>query len=126
MESNDTITSLVTYNSELYAGIGRFGVGSPDKGHLYKWNQENPSVGWTRVAAGFIGAKETIELVVFDNKIYAGTGFNGKFLEWNGVDTWQEISRPETETGIYSFTLLNNELYAGTGSSAKLYKWGTA
>ncbi len=58
-------------------------------------------------------------LAVYDGKLYAGGGGNGKVFVFDGT-TWTEIYDSST-TAIYSLTVYNGKLYASFGGSGKIY-----
>jgi len=63
-------------------------------------------------------------LIVYNNKLYGGTGQNGKLYEWNGENSWiEQAATLGAETYIYSLAVYNDKLYGGTAPNGKLYEW---
>ncbi len=108
---------LAVFNSKLYGG--------GTNGKLYEWNGTDA---WVE-KAGVLGDEILINsMLVFNSKLYGGTGPNGKLYEWNGTDAWVEVapSYHANAKFITDMVEFNGELYGGCGvgvDSGYLLKW---
>ena len=114
IDGQKVITSMIVYNSQLYAGT------SPN-GELLQWNGTNA---WTRVAPQ-LGTETSVDsLVVHNGNLYAGTGPNGLLYKWDGIGNWvQVLPQYLTQTDIAALISFNGNLYGasfGPGSSILL------
>ncbi|HOE58871.1 MAG: T9SS type A sorting domain-containing protein [Bacteroidales bacterium] len=93
----------------LYFGI--------DNNHLdISWVEKASQAGNTE--------QHILSLVVYNGKLFGGTGENGMLYEWNGIDAWvQKAPKLNDETEIISLAVYNGKLYGGTNPNGKLYEW---
>ena len=82
------------------------------------------SVLWTQVAPQLLSETYIRCLCVYNDKLYGGTGVNGKLYEWNETNAWVEVApQLNSQTYIYSLCVYNGALYGGTYPDGKLFKW---
>lgn len=62
---------------------------------------------------------DVYSLAVYNNKLYAGTGANGKIYVFDGSSWSENYDSPEAR--IYSLAVYGSKLYAGTASGGKIY-----
>ena len=65
------------------------------------------------------GVTEVISLQVYDGKLYAGTGIEGKIYVYDGL-TWS-LAYDSPEGLVWGFAVYDNKLYIGTGGMGRIY-----
>ena len=65
------------------------------------------------------GVVEVISLQVYDGKLYAGTGIEGKIYVYDG-ETW-DLAYDSPEGLVWGFAVYDGRLYAGTGGMGRIY-----
>jgi formylglycine-generating enzyme required for sulfatase activity/sugar lactone lactonase YvrE len=129
------VQALTVFNGQLYAGTGNWTDGA-----ARVWRTGDGS-NWTAVSEIGFGAAYTttnravIGMAVFNNQLYAGTGWGGGLGQlWrssNGT-TWEQITGNglgESSGSFGTFAVYSNTLYAGTcgdGSDGGAQIWRSA
>jgi hypothetical protein len=112
-----SITSLITFNNELYVG-GAFSDVTPHMVNIAKYDGNT----WSVVGGGFNGPMdEVVDLEVYQDELYAAGNFNVEdgnafnyIARWNGTE-WRDVGGGVTSPDngqINDLLLLNNKLYA--------------
>ena len=113
------ITALVAYHSNIYAASAG---GVSDGARLFMY--QSGSNMWVDKAPRYGSEQIIYALIVFNDKIYGGSSFNGFLLEWNGSNAWiLRAGAVYHASTIRSMIVFNGELYAGTGPYSKFLKW---
>ena len=100
LNSQQSIDSLVVFNSKLYGGAGINLTG----GRLFEWNDVNA---WVEKAPTFNGQGWLYGMVVLNNKLYGCTTPNGRLFQWNGTDAWiQKAPQLGSETNLRSLIVM--------------------
>ena len=113
---SQSVEVLLVYQDELYAAT----YGNPDGGTMKKWDGEDV---WTEVAPKLGGEYNIFCGVVYNGKIYVGTGPNGKLYEWNGSNQW--VEKADTLAGgntLMGMVVYNGLLYA-VSANGYLQEW---
>ena len=89
---------------------------------LFKWSI--PASVWTPRASQ-LGAQDYIySTVVFNGKLYGGTGNSGCLFEWNDVDAWvSKAPNLNSQYRIRSLIEFDSKLYGGTEDMGRLFEW---
>ena len=107
--SNNNIYAMTTYKGKLYVGLSNI-QSCPYSGHVYRYEGENT---WTDV--GKLGTADCVySLLVYNDSLYAGTGYLGRVYKYAGENFWMEVGSPGLSCHTRVLAVFNEKLYAGT------------
>ncbi len=75
---------------------------------------------------GRIGGESYAQsLVVYNGKLYAGSGTNGTVYRYDGETTWSSLGRPGGTSNSYALSMVvfDGDLYVGTRNSGRVYRY---
>lgn len=112
------LQTMVEFNGKLYAGSGG---SAGNGGHLYEWDGNNTL---NQVAAPFNAQNQIRRMVVWNNRLYAGTYPNAMLFRWDGVNSWETVATQALgETYMTALIVGADGIYGGTSPTGYLLKW---
>lgn len=117
-EEVTSVSGLVEFNGELYAGTGTTGAHHPmgkNKG-LYRY------LGGTQWESLGCPEKRTVHLGVYNGNIYALSYDGGHVLRYDGDGKWTDFGVPPETSQTYSFMVYEGKMHFCTWPNALLVR----